>query len=92
MRSRQKQAEFVLQYLRENYVTDIYDQKFHDEFYNRFGGKRIVYPFGSCPVNKAQRLLSAMYKSGQLNRERVSLYGHEAGFRNWVYVYRCNAA
>lgn len=85
--ARRDQEKFVIEYLKTNYTTDIYDQNFHEQFYQRFGGKRTIYPFGSCPVHKAQRLLTRMYRFGMLDRDRVPLSGHEPGFRNWVYGY-----
>lgn len=79
--------EFVMEYLKTNHSTDIYDQQFHDDFHERFGGKRKEYMFGSSPVYKAQRVLTRIHKQGKIDRFRISLSGQESGFRNWVYSY-----
>ncbi len=78
---------FIRDYLSRNVGTDRLDSDFHDEFSELFGGKRLVYPFGSCPNLLAMKWLKKLYDQGILVRFRISLYGHELGFPNWVYSY-----
>jgi len=82
-----EQTEFIIEYLKRNGYTDVTDEKFHDEFHLKFGGKRKWHFFGASPVYKAQRLLTKMWKDGILDRGILSLSEHEQGFPNWVYGY-----
>ena len=86
---KQDQEDFVILYLdtAQAGAVDILTQDFHEEFYQRFGGKREIYFFGSCPVQKAQRLLADMAKRDLLDKWIIGLQGHESGFPKWVYSY-----
>ena len=78
---------FIKEYLETNYATDVLDEKFHDEFTVRFGGKQKMHYWGSCPNSLAIRWLKKLYDQGILERGRVGIPEHEIGFPNWVYSY-----
>lgn len=79
---------FILSYLTENPCTDATDQEFHEEFYQRFGGKRQATFYGAQVVYKAQRWLRRMSEEKLLERKRFGIVDAPAdGFPKWVYVY-----
>ena len=85
---RGEQVKFIQEYLGDNYVTDVTDAKFHDEFHEKFGGKRKETNWGAAPVYKAQRLLEDMYHAGMLDRGIVTLGANwQPGFPKWAYGY-----
>lgn len=79
--------QFIRDYLKRHTVTDRLDAQFHDEFSAKFGGKRTIYPFGSCPNHLAMKWLKNLYEQGILNRYSVGISRHETGFPNWIYTY-----
>lgn len=79
--------QFIRDYLASHTVTDRLDAQFHDEFSSRFGGKRTIYPFGSCPNHTAMKWLKRLYDQGTLERFSIGIQFHESGFPNWVYCY-----
>jgi len=82
--------KFIISYLTENYATDALDEKFHEQFYQEFGGKRQETFYGAQMVYKAQHWLNKMYKEKTLNRRRISFGETEkgaSGYPNWVYSY-----
>ena len=83
----QKQKEFIIEYLGKNPGTNVSDSIFHEEFFERFGGKRKETFFGAMPVYKAQRLLSTMYKNGEISRGIVNFPERWYGQPSWVYDY-----
>ena len=80
--------DFIMAYLAENHCTDATDEKFHEEFYQRFGGKRKETYFGAQMVYKAQRWLKRMCDEKLLQRKRFGISDAPAdGFPTWVYMY-----
>lgn len=79
--------KFICDYLVQHVGTNRLDMQFHDEFSVKFGGKRIIYPFGACPNVLAMKWLKKLYNQGILNRIIIGIYAHEIGFPNWIYVY-----
>ena len=79
--------EFICDYIRREHGTDRLDAEFHEEFTNRFGGKRTMYYWGSCPNHLAMQWLKRLYDEGTLQRAPIGLTNHEVGFPNWVYTY-----
>lgn len=79
---------FILSYLTENPTTDATDEKFHEEFYERFGGKRQATFYSAQMVYKAQWWLKRMCDEKLLRRSRFGISDAPAsGFPKWVYVY-----
>jgi hypothetical protein len=83
-----KIEQFIREYLTRNPGTDRLDAEFHDEFSEKFGGKRILCNWGSSPNLLAMKWLKRLYEQGILNRAPIGLDYHEAGFPNWAYSYR----
>ena len=79
--------KFILEYIKENFSTDVCDQYFHEEYYKRFGGKRKLTNWGAQPVYKAQRQLKELWEEGILNRSTYGLVERDSGFPKWVYEY-----
>lgn len=79
--------KFIREYLAENHTADRLNADFHDQFSDKFGGKRIIFAFGSCPNLLAMTWLKNLYSQGILDRRIVPLYHKERGFPNWVYSY-----
>lgn len=79
--------QFIRGYLTRHVATDRLDAQFHDEFSAKFGGKRIIYPFGACPNLLAMKWLKRLYDQGILKRWSIGIQAHEVGFPNWVYCY-----
>lgn len=83
-----KQEKWIIEYLKNNCGTSVTDQKFHEDFYNEFGGKRKETLYGAMPVYKAMKLLKEMYDMGILTRGIVTLdINWRTGFPFWNYVY-----
>ena len=78
---------FIREYLDKNTCADVLNQEFHDEFSDRFGGKRKFKYFGAMPNNLAMSWLKKLYSQGILSRGIVSISGQESGFPKWVYSY-----
>lgn len=88
MTRRDEIRAFVIEYLNKNFCTDALDQKFHNDFFGRFGGKWQATGFGSQPVFSAQRWLKRFYDAGVLDRDIVPLgSATQPGFPKWVYSY-----
>lgn len=79
--------QFIYEYLKTGVGTDRLDAEFHDQFSEKFGGKRLWYPFGSNPNLIAMKWLKKLYDQGALRRHPIGLHAHETGFPNWVYSY-----
>jgi hypothetical protein len=83
-----KKTKFIISYLKRNYCTDACDQKFHEAWFQEFGGARKMTAWGSQPVYSAQRYLKKLYKQGVLERGIVPLGANwQPGFPKWVYGY-----
>lgn len=81
--------KFIINYIEENKNTDVCDQNFHEQFYNKFDGKRKETNWGAQPVYKAMNWLKKLYEQNILSRGKVSLAGSwQPGFPKWVYAYR----
>jgi hypothetical protein len=78
---------FIRDYLTRNAGADVVDAVFHDEFTEKFGGRRIAKNYGAMPNLLAMRWLRKLYDQGILERGRIPLHFHEEGFPNWVYSY-----
>jgi len=80
--------KFIITYLEENFSADATDEKFHTEFYERFGGKRKQTYWGAQTVYKAQKWLKKLYDEGTLDRGVINLGANwQPGFPRWVYGY-----
>ena len=80
--------DFITAYLSTHPITDATDQEFHEQFYQRYGGKRQETFYGAQMVYKAQLWLKRMYDEKTLRRKRFSLGEVGAdGFPKWVYTY-----
>ena len=82
-----KQEQWIIEWLENNFSADVCNQEFHDEFWRRFGGARVQKNWGAQPVLKAQRLLERMCRDELLVRSRIGLWRPEPGLPRWVYVY-----
>ena len=88
MKAREKDVkEFVLSWLKEHHTADYCNGEFQEAFWEKFGGKRILYMYGAMPVKKSARWLKNLYDQGILYRYRVGLTLMEPGFPKWVWVY-----
>lgn len=72
-----------------HYSADAVNQDFHEDYHNKFPSyKRRETYWGAEPVDQAQYDLAEMYKSGFLERGRVSLGANwQPGLPKWVYGY-----
>ena len=83
-----RQRHWIKQYLKEHHGTCVTDALFHEQFYNKFRGKRKETLWGAQPVWKAMKLLKQMYEEGELTRDIVGLGANwQPGFPKWNYVY-----
>ncbi len=82
-----KIEEFIREYIARNGGVDVTDALFHDEFTEKFGGRQTFKNYGAMPNPLAMRWVKRLYEQGILERGIISLYAHEQGFPNWVYVY-----
>ena len=79
---------FITRYLEINHTASAVDERFHDEFYARFGGRRKETLWGAMPVAAAQLWLKKLHDQGIVTRCRVGLgCNWQPGFPKWVYVY-----
>lgn len=85
--NKQKQKEFIIKYVKDNCCVSALDQKFHEEFYNKFKGKRHECYFGARTVYKAMRTIKELYKSNILERKLIGLSNWQPGFPKWCYTY-----
>jgi hypothetical protein len=86
MKNTPERENFVMEWLRSNFSADVLNKDFHDAYHKRFGGKRLVQPYGASPVPEAQKILASMYKQGMLERSATGI-ALGADFPKWVYVY-----
>lgn len=79
---------FIREYLAKYGSTSALDQKFHEEFYTKFGGARHECFWGAQTVKKAMVTLKKMAKQGILEVRRCGLAGNwQPGFPKWVNGY-----
>ena len=85
---REYMEQWVIDYVSKNPGVSVTDEKFHEEFYQNFGGARKETFFGAQPVDKAMKLLKDLEKRGHLSRSIIGLAGNwQPGFPKWNYVY-----
>lgn len=88
--SREEQKQFIVEYLEKQspFGISAVDEKFHESFSEKFGGKIAAKYWGAQPNYKAMRLLAELVKKGVLSRYIVNIAeAQHKGFPSWVYEY-----
>lgn len=86
--SKFEKRQWILGWLDRHFHADATNGDFHDEYFEKFGGRRKETDWGTQPVYEAQRLLKELFDEGLLERDRVNLssYKHPV-YPRWVWVY-----
>ena len=81
--------DWIENWLRKNFCADCLNQKFHEDFHQRFPEyKRRETYWGSQPCAQAMRDLAEMERCGVLQKGRTSLSGNwQPGFPKSVTTY-----
>lgn len=92
MKQLQEKRQWVVNYLRQNIEASCLDQKFHEEFFNKFGGSRKEKYWGAQPVTSAMLILRALERDGTLEVRNITLgRSWQPGFPRRVRSYSLSA-
>ena len=88
MNSVDLKRKFIYDYLEKNKICSMLDQKFVDEYIEKFNPKSVRYTnYGANKCKELSLILSTMYRDGDLTRNVVGLRELGMGFPKWIYVY-----
>lgn len=85
---KQEKKNWLMDYILKNGPVDILNEKFVDQYVDKFNAKHKVQMYGANKCPELSRNLSTLFKEGILTRSTIGvpdLWG--MGFPKWVYVY-----